>query len=163
MPGRGSYGPGGKWIHDRAEHILQKGDLQEGHGSRSKGIAYALATQQAHKLGKTPKKGAGPSGMYGTKQGKKVALKKLDKPRGEYVKTPAPKEKTAWSALPLFLGLRKMAAPQMDPETGLVVKPPTPSLTGKPKAYAQANIVPPPAAKGLDFNAKSLAPPPVKT
>ena len=49
MPGRGSYGPGGKWIHDRAHHIMSKNPSME------KGIAYAVATQQAHKVGKSPK------------------------------------------------------------------------------------------------------------
>lgn len=43
------FGPGGKWIHDRAHHIMSKNP------SMSKSIAYAVATQQAHKVGKSPK------------------------------------------------------------------------------------------------------------
>ena len=27
MPGPGSYGPGGKWVHDRAKRIMADGDV----------------------------------------------------------------------------------------------------------------------------------------
>lgn len=83
MPGRGSYGPGGKWIHDRAHRILEKGELQKQYGDRAKQVAYALATQQAHKMKKTPKK----KGGYGTPVGRAVARAKFQKPRKEYRKT----------------------------------------------------------------------------
>ena len=66
------------WIHNRAEHLLAKNPDME------KGTAFAIATQQGHKLGKNPK-------GYGTKQGKRTAKRKFDKPRKEYVKTPNPK------------------------------------------------------------------------
>ena len=50
MPGRGSYGPGGAWIYRRAKHIRSKNpDMDES-------TSFAIATQQAHKLGKSPKK-----------------------------------------------------------------------------------------------------------
>lgn len=65
------------WIHDRAEHLLAKNP------SMDKGQAFAIATQQAHKLGKTPK-------GYGTKQGKAEAKVKYDKPKKEYVKASNP-------------------------------------------------------------------------
>ena len=84
MPGRGSY-PTGKWTHDRAHRILGKGDLQERYGDKAKSVAYAIATQQAHKMGKTPKK----KGGYGTPEGKAEAMAKYDKPRSEYKKTAA--------------------------------------------------------------------------
>jgi hypothetical protein len=61
------------WIHDRAEHILAKNP------SMSKSTAFAIATQQSHKLGKSPK-------GYGTAQGKREAKAKYDKPKKEYVK-----------------------------------------------------------------------------
>ena len=48
------------WIHDRAEHLLAKNP------SMDKSTAFAIATQQGHKLGKNPKK-------YGTKEGKQEA------------------------------------------------------------------------------------------
>jgi hypothetical protein len=66
------------WIHDRAEHLLAKNPAM------SKSKAFAIATQQGHKLGKNPK-------GYGTKQGKRTAKRKFNKPRKEYVKTPNPK------------------------------------------------------------------------
>jgi hypothetical protein len=84
MPGRGSYGPGGKWIHDRAKRIMEKGDVQDRYGEDDgKSVAYAIATQQAHKMGKTPKK----KGGYGTSEGRSEAKSKYDKPREEYRKT----------------------------------------------------------------------------
>jgi len=83
MPGRGSYGPGGKWIHDRAHRILEKGELQKQYGDRAKQVAYALATQQAHKMKKTPKK----KGGYGTVAGRAVARAKFQKAKSEYRKT----------------------------------------------------------------------------
>ncbi len=62
-----------KWIHDRAEHLLAKNP------SMTKSQAFAIATQQSHKLGKSPK-------GYGTKEGKREARVKYDKPRKEYTK-----------------------------------------------------------------------------
>ena len=83
-----------EFIHERAKHLLAKNpDLK-------KSTAFALATQQSHKLGKTPK-------GYGTPEGKREAKQKYDKPRKEYVKTPNPgklttkklpgKAKTRWT------------------------------------------------------------------
>lgn len=84
MPGRGSYGPGGKWVHDRAHRIMSEGKTTEKYGpERGKQVAYAIATQQAHKLGKTPKK----KGGYGTPTGRRVAKAKFDQPRKVYQKT----------------------------------------------------------------------------
>jgi len=62
-----------EWIHNRAEHLLAKNP------SMNKSTAFAIATQQGHKMGKSPK-------GYGTKKGKKVARAKYDKPRKEYVR-----------------------------------------------------------------------------
>jgi len=55
--------------------------------TQGKSVAYAIATQQAHKLGRTPKKGAGPKGMYGTREGKAAALSKHRDPKSSYKKT----------------------------------------------------------------------------
>ena len=60
-----------KWIHGRAEHLLAKNP------SMDKSQAFAIATQQSHKMGKSPK-------GYGTKQGKIEARAKFDKPRKVY-------------------------------------------------------------------------------
>ena len=67
MPGRGSYGPGGKWIHNRAHRIMADGETP-------KGTAYAVATQQAHATGKSPKAFKTPGGVV-------TARKKYDDPR----------------------------------------------------------------------------------
>lgn len=65
------------WIHDRAQHLLAKNP------SMSKGQAFAIATQQSHSLGKSPKN-------YGTSEGRAQAKQKYDKPRKQYKKTPNP-------------------------------------------------------------------------
>lgn len=82
------------WIHERAEHLLAKNP------SMKKSTAFALATQQSHALGKTPK-------GYGTSKGKQEAKSKFDKPKKEYVKSSNPgdletpklsdKPKTEWT------------------------------------------------------------------
>ncbi len=65
------------FIHNRAEHILAKNP------SMSKSMAFALATQQSHVLGKSPK-------GYGTSEGKVEAKKKYDSPKKDYKKTANP-------------------------------------------------------------------------
>jgi hypothetical protein len=68
------YGPGGKWIHDRAHGIL------EDNPETPKAIAYAVATQQAHKVSKSPKDFRTPEGVHEAKM-------KYDEPKSEYQKT----------------------------------------------------------------------------
>lgn len=83
MPGRKSYGPAGKWVHDRAERIMRRGDTKDQYGKKKgKSVAYAIAVQQAHKLGKSPKKFRTPTGV-------RVAKRKFDMPKKEYQKTAA--------------------------------------------------------------------------
>lgn len=74
MPGRGSYGPGGKWIHDRAHRIMEESP------GTPKSVAYATATQQGHKVGKSPK-------GFRTPEGVAMAKAKFDRPKKEYQKT----------------------------------------------------------------------------
>ena len=74
--GRGSYGPGGRWIHDRAHRIMEEGDTP-------KNVAYAIATQQAHSVGKSPKR-------FRTSGGVARARAKYDQPK-MYRKTAAVK------------------------------------------------------------------------
>jgi hypothetical protein len=74
MPGRGSYGPAGKWIHDRAHRIMEESP------DTPKSMAYAIATQQGHKVGKSPKK-------FRTSEGVATAKAKFRLPRKEYRKT----------------------------------------------------------------------------
>ena len=69
------------WVHNRAERILQKNPEMD------KGEAFAIATQQAHALGKTPQ-------GYGTSEGRRTAKTKYRSP-SEYQKTA---EAQVWSA-----------------------------------------------------------------
>lgn len=55
------------WIHERAKHILAKNK------DATKQMAFAIATQQAHALGKSPK-------GYGTSEGRSKAKSKYDTP-----------------------------------------------------------------------------------
>lgn len=77
MPGRGSYGSTGKWIYDRAHKIIESGE-----GKTPKRVAYAVATQQAHKVGKSPK-------GFRTASGVQEAKAKMRRPVREYRKTAA--------------------------------------------------------------------------
>ena len=73
MPGSKSYGPAGAWIEHRAKRIMSEGDVP-------KHIAYALATNQGHKVDKSPKD-------FRTKNGVREAKQKYNKPKSEYQKT----------------------------------------------------------------------------
>ena len=59
-----------KWIHDRARHIQAKNQ------SMPESMAFALATQQSHALGKSPK-------GYGTAEGRETAKTKYDTPKDD--------------------------------------------------------------------------------
>jgi hypothetical protein len=59
-----------QWIHERAEHLLAKNP------SMPKGEAFAVATQQSHALGKSPK-------GYGTLTGRQTAKAKFDTPKDD--------------------------------------------------------------------------------
>ena len=58
------------WIHDRAEHILAKNP------DMNKSTAFAIATQQGHATGHTPK-------GFGTAAGKRTAKAKYDTPKDD--------------------------------------------------------------------------------
>ncbi len=65
-----------EWLHNRARHIQAKNpEMPESE-------AFAIATQQSHAVGKTPKD-------YGTAQGKRTAKAKYDTP-GDDKKTADP-------------------------------------------------------------------------
>lgn len=59
-----------EWIHQRAEHLLAKNP------DMKKSTAFAVATQQSHALGKTPK-------GYGTSKGRQEAKAKYDTPKDD--------------------------------------------------------------------------------
>lgn len=162
MPGK-SYGAGGKWIHDRAEHILQSSDSLD--GEKGKSIAYALATQQAHRLGKSPK-------GYGTEEGKQVAKQKYDQPKSHYTQTARPK--TAAEIVDEWL-LKNSAGmipsiPTPKFPTGLQrvapnsVKPAVATKPGKAEvsAYTQVHSQPP-AVNSAPYESVKSAPPPPAT
>jgi hypothetical protein len=65
--------PAGAWVKRRAHRIMSEGDVP-------KHIAYALATQQGHKVGKTPKD-------FKTEKGVREAKQKYDAPKSTYQKT----------------------------------------------------------------------------
>lgn len=82
MPGRGSYGPGGKWIYTRAKKLRAKNpDMAES-------TSFAIATQQAHKVGKSPK-------GFRTAEGVRTAKAKMQGPVKEYRKTAGAEEMMA--------------------------------------------------------------------
>lgn len=77
-----------KWIHDRAKHIQEKNpDMDES-------TSFAIATQQAYKLGKTPK-------GYGTPEGKRTAKAKYTNPKKDYTMKAAELHKEAVGRLNL--------------------------------------------------------------
>lgn len=59
-----------EWMHDRADHIRAKNP------SMPKSEAFAIATQQMHALGKSPK-------GYGTAEGRRTAKAKFDTPKDD--------------------------------------------------------------------------------
>jgi len=101
------------WIHNRAEHLLAKNP------SMKKETAFAIATQQSHKVGKTPK-------GYGTSEGKREAKAKFDKPKKEYVKGANPgnletpklndKPKTRWTGKKLVKAAAELPSYDKVPE-----------------------------------------------
>lgn len=66
-----------KWIHDRAKHIQESGDLTDRYGKeKGERVAWAIATQQAHALKKSPK-------SWGTAEGRRDAKAKYTTPRDD--------------------------------------------------------------------------------
>lgn len=76
MPGRGSYGPAGKWVYSRAARLRKKNPKME------ESTSFAIAVQQAHKVGKSPK-------SFHTPEGVATAKAKMTNPIKEYRKTAA--------------------------------------------------------------------------
>lgn len=78
------------WIHQRAERLMPEMKKQYGE-EKGEQVAFATATQMAHKVGKSPKtfvsKQTGKKEPFGTPEGKRAAKMKFDKPRSEYKKT----------------------------------------------------------------------------
>jgi len=143
-----------KWIHDRADHIRAKNP------GMPKSESFAIATQQAHAAGKTPK-------GFGTSAGKHEAKKKYDAPKKAYKKTADPGNiaKTSGVSLAVLAGfsdeLQKIAGASTVSDITKTIKPPglkPPKLTSKPVVRE-----PDPPASTLDLlsSARTNQPPPV--
>lgn len=129
-----------KWIHDRAEHILAKNP------SMPKSQAFAIATQQSHAIGKSPK-------GYGTAEGRETAKKKYDTPHDDKKKAnpgglkSAKMEKTAMDTITMKAFVDEMkkiatALPPMHPRgmnAGVHTPAPAP---GAPAARPAAGPAP---------------------
>jgi hypothetical protein len=106
------------WLHNRADHILSKNP------SMPKSEAFAIATQQSHATGHTPK-------GYGTASGRAKAKKKYPHPEA-YVQTanPSSKEKSSGMDLPLLKGftdeVQKISAVFMPKPSRAPLNQPTP-------------------------------------
>jgi hypothetical protein len=142
-----------KWIHDRADHIRGKNP------GMPKSLSFAIATQQAHATGKTPKD-------YGTEEGKQEAKQKYDEPKREYELKADPSHKTKYSGIDLVLWkgfgdeLLKIAAATSVQD---VVKS-SKSGMAKPKMTSKPVVKEPdPPASTVDQlgSARTIQPPPV--
>lgn len=121
------------WLHARAEHILRKNPQMP------KSQAFAIATQQSHALGKSPK-------GYGTEEGRTEAKRKYKTPNDD-TKTADPKEASAfWNGF--FDELKKEAFAPIKP---------LPRLQGLSRQMAGANAG---SFKGLTSTMKTPKPTP---
>jgi hypothetical protein len=142
------------WIHDRADHIRAKNP------GMPESMSFAIATQQAHATGKTPK-------GFGTAAGKREAKKKYDAPKDKYKKTADPGHIAKTSAsLTMWMGfsdeLQKIsAAATTVSDVAKSVKP----FGVKPAKLTSRPVVkePDPPASVMDHlsSSKTLQPPPV--
>ena len=87
MPGRGSYGSGGKWIYTRAKHLRSRNPKM------TERLSFALATQQVHKVDKSPK-------SFRTEEGMDNAQTKYQGPVEAYKKTAEAKKEPFYKKPP---------------------------------------------------------------
>lgn len=124
-----------KWIHDRADHIRRKNP------SMPKSESFAIATQQAHATGHTPK-------HYGTEEGKRAAKRKYDSP-SQYMDTadPSSKSKSAGLDMAFLAGfsdeLTKIATGPTGTGDVMSLAKPKMGTMPKPGAYSTPRISPP--------------------
>lgn len=146
------------WIHDRARH------LQDKNPEMPEGQAFAIATQQAYAVGKAPKK-------FGTKEGKKAALKKYDSPKSEYKKTAGSKMASNFSLVSI-LGfadeLQKISmstSPTTPGDVRKAVGYAGTALSKKKPSYTKVHKEPTPTASASDLteSSKTVQPPPITT
>ena len=135
-----------KWIHDRAEHIRRKNPGMD------KSQAFAIATQQSHATGHTPK-------GYGTAEGKSEAKAKYDEPKSAYEQKadPSHKEKSAAADLVFWKGfsdeLTKIATmpgaklPRL-PKPTTAIREPAQAVPMRDPLSSMKNTSPPPVTAG---------------
>ena len=131
-----------KWIHDRAMSL--KKDMEKTYGpEKAEQVAFAVATQQAHRLGKSPKtfksKVTGKKETFGTPEGKEIAKAKFDKPKSEYKKTAAAQD----SSIRRFM--RRIGGIGLDEDRAAI------DALKKAKDEAQASA----RAKGREYSEKA--------
>lgn len=125
-----------QWIHDRARRIMASNpDMEEG-------LAFALATQQSHALGKSPK-------GYGTEEGRQEAGKKYRDPKA--MKKQALRLASAVEAQRVADARKRAIAAGEDPDTfnefTSLLQPKTafvealPTLTGLATGYGPGRSV----------------------
>ena len=132
------------WIHDRAKHIRRENpDMPES-------MSYAIATQQAHATGNTPK-------GYGTSEGKREAKEKYDEP-GKMKQTADPrhKSKSASSDLAFWMGFSDEIAKIA---TALAMPKPKP-MVPKPTSVLRETLPTTPMKDPLS-STKTTTPPPL--
>lgn len=156
-----------KWIHDRAMSL--KKDMKKTYGpEKAEQVAFAVATQQAHRLGKSPKtfksKVTGKKETFGTPVGRAIAKEKFDKPKKEYQKTASLRR--AAEELKGLMVISKSANEQMGysypqaPTSGM--QGPKMLPTPPPTAQGAAHMMPGMAAAPVGSRPAPTPPPVVK-
>lgn len=143
-----------KWIHDRADHIRAKNP------GMPKSMSFAIATQQAHAAGKTPK-------GFGTSSGKHEAKKKYDSPKSAYKKTADPGNISKSAS---FMGMLAGFSDELQKIAAVATTVSDVSKSVKPFGVKPAKLTskpvvrePDPPASVLDHlsSSKTMQPPPV--
>lgn len=110
------------WVEARAKRIMKSTEDKYG-PEKGKQIAFALATQQSHASGKSPKKWHGKP--FGTPEGRREAKEKYDLPKAEYQKT-AEEPALAWLEGNSFLQPFAEVARRFSPTAENPYPPPVP-------------------------------------
>lgn len=90
-----------EFIHDRAKEIMKSTKEQYG-PEKGKQVAFAIATQQSHAMGKSPKTWHGKP--FGTPEGRREAKEKYDEP-SKMQKSADPNDPSLWGYARRLLNL----------------------------------------------------------
>lgn len=133
-----------EWIHNRERHIKAHNP------SMPESEAFAIATQQAHATGHTPK-------GYGTSEGKSTAKSKY--PKGstyEQTANPSHKSKSSSADMAMWVGFRD--------ELAKIAAAAPSTLTSKPKLTSRPVVKepdPPGSVNDQVGSSRTIQPPPV--